>query len=277
MYYDEYDWREYRGDVVWVGGFVFKSGKITIKPQRYGEDPFIYGTIEMESPFCLNCMEARKKRVFEGEFLPHIEGERGIILVKNRLLGGGINYEVIHINDRFAKSDWFEWIRDNEEFYYITNRKARYLVSDEELKELWWKEVKDGVLKALGIEHNTKKYKGEIVWSWGDAVMEQGNYEKREFKGDRLSLILDTPKGKHIFGMATLYKDDKEVVSAMGELFWYVERGKGMVVVADREHPEKLTLNEEDLKAVIFINMEVEEEWEIPKMEGGAIIYGGVG
>ncbi len=183
----------------------------------------------------------------------------------------------LHINDRFAKSEWFEWIRDNEEFYYITDRNARYLVSDEELKELWWKEVKDGVLRALGTEHNTKEYEGEIVWSWGDAVMEQGNYEKREFKGDRLKLVLDTPKGKHILGMATLYKDDKEVVSAIGELFWYVERGKGMVVLVNPDKPKRVMDSWEDrLMAVIFINLKDEEEWEIPKMEGGAIIYAGV-
>ncbi|ADD08856.1 hypothetical protein [Candidatus Aciduliprofundum boonei] len=277
MYYDEYDWREYRGDVVWVGGFVFKSGKITIKPQRYGEDPFIYGTIEMESLVCLDCVEPWRKRVFVGEYLPYVEGiletGKGIILVKNKLIGGEINYEVIHINDTFAKSDWFEWITEDEEFYHISTRKARYLVDNETL----WKlhaglidkvELKNGTLRVVGWGYPVKEYRGEIRMKKDGEGLE----------GDMIRLHPKMPPvlKKHIYGFVELYRDGKVIDKVEGELFWYVKRGKGMVVVVDREHPEKLTLNNEDLKAIIYINMKDEEEWEIPKMEGGAIIYGGV-
>ena len=273
----KFDWREYRGDVVWIRGGVFKGGKITIKPQRHGEDPFIYGVITMESPFCVDCMEPRKELKYRGEFLPRIEGERGIILVKNRLLGGEINYEVIHINDAFAKSDWYEWITEDEEIYYITERKAKYLVSEEEIRELYHElrseiEVNGGTLRLAGECYTNKEYDGEIVWRWGDAVMERGEHEERELRGDKLRLVLDTPRGKYILGLAILYKDGKEVASAFGEVFWYVRNGKGMAVLINFDNKDW----KDRLMATIFINMDYDDTWEIPKMEGGAIIYGGV-
>ena len=265
MYYDKYDWREYRGDVVWLGGMLYKGYRIEIQPEDHSEEPLIRGTITMESPFCISCMEARKELKFHGDFIPRIEGERGVILLKHDLEKTTI-YEVIHINDRFAKSDWYEWITGNGERYYITDRKAKYLVGEKELRKLYQEvgskiEVKGGTLRLAGEGFNNKIYRGEIRWFWGNAEREEHGEE--ELNGDKLLLSLDTPRGKYITGLAMLYKDGKEVANAYGVVYWYVRRGKGMAVLTNFNASW-----DNKIMAMIFINLKDEEEWEIPKMEG---------